>query len=146
MPTFARLVAAVLFAALAWWTSELIKPLMPDEKPMGRFSELNAVIGLVVGWRVLGSRAGNGYNAAIGISLTAIAALVFWGLLLNSTIVMVQLSLRICYDGAVEAVVGVVDLMAVHGQIMLDGTVIGTLVIGGLVAGMISEWASRVAK
>ena len=146
MPTFARLVAAVLFAALAWWTSELIKPLMPDEKPMGRFSELNAVIGLVVGWRVLGSRAGNGYNAAIGISLTAIAALVFWGLLLNSTIVMVQLSLRKSYDGAVEAVVGVVDLMAVHGQIMLDGTVIGTLVIGGLVAGMISEWASRVAK
>lgn len=146
MPTFARLVAAVLFAALAWWTSELIKPLMPDEKPMGIFSELNAAIGLVMGWRVQGARAGRGYNAAIGISLTTIAAIVFWGLLLNSTIVMVQLSLRKAYDGAVEAVVGVVDLMAVHGQIMLDATVIGTLVVGGLVAGMVTEWASRRAS
>lgn len=146
MPTFARLVAAVLLAALAWWTSELIKPLMPDEKPMGWFSELNAAIGLIVGWKLMGARAGNGYNAAIGISLTSVAVLVFWGLLINSSVVMVELSLRKSYDGAVEALVGVVDLMATHGRIMLDVTVIGTLVVGGLLAGMITEWASRRAN
>jgi len=145
MPTFARLVAGVLFAALAWWTSELIIPLMPNERPMGLFSYINAAIGLVVGWRVLGSRAGNGYNSAIGIGLTATAALVFWGLLLNSTIVMVELSLRKSYRGAVEAVVGVVDLMTLHAKIMLDPTVIGTLVIGGLVAGLVTEWSSTKA-
>lgn len=146
MPTFARLVAAVLFAGLAFWTSQLIIPLMPNERPMGYFSYINAAIGLVVGWRVLGSRAGNGYNAAIGISLTATAALVFWGLLLNSTIVMVELSFRKTYRGAVEAVVGVVDLMVAHAKIMFDPTVIGTLVVGGLIAGMITEWASGKAN
>ncbi|MEL7213274.1 MAG: TrgA family protein [Pseudomonadota bacterium] len=143
MPTFARLVAAILFAALAWWVSQLIVPLMPNERPMAYFAYINAAIGLVMGWRIQGARAGNGYNAAIGISLTTVAAVVFWGLLLNSTIVMVELSLRKAYGGAVEAVVGVVDLMAVHGKIMLDATVIGTLVVGGLVIGMITEWASR---
>ncbi len=145
MPTFARLVAAVLFAALAWWVSGLIVPLMPNERPMGYFALINAAIGLIMGWRIQGGRAGNGYNAAIGISLTTVAAIVFWGLLINSSIVMVELSLRKSYDGAVEAVVGVVDLMAVHGRIMLDATVIGTLVVGGLVIGMVTEWASRRA-
>ncbi len=146
MPTFARLVAAVLFAGLAWWTSELIKPLMPTERPMGIFSELNAAIGLVMGWRIQGKRAGNGYNAAIGISLTTVAAIVFWGLLLNSGVVMIELSLRKAYGGAVEALVGVVDLMAIHGKIMLDPTVIATLLIGGLLAGMVTEWASKRAS
>ncbi|WP_224824653.1 TrgA family protein [Cognatishimia sp. MH4019] len=145
MPTFARLVAAVLFAALAWWVSQLIVPLMPNERPMGYFAIINAAVGLVMGWRIQGARAGNGYNAAIGISLTTVAAVVFWGLLLNSTIVMVELSLRKSYDGAVEAVVGVVDLMATHGKIMLDPTVIGTLLVGGLAIGMVTEWASRRA-
>ena len=144
--TAAKLVGAILFAALAWYTSELIKPLFPDGYDPGRFSETNALIGLGVGWVVAGSRAGRGMASGISAGLTATVALVFWGLLLNCTYEMLRLSLRRQYDGPVEAVVGVFQLMIENLFLMLTPEVIGTLLIGGAVAGLIVEWTSRRAR
>ena len=144
MPTAAKLVAAVLWGALAWYVSQLIKPLFPPGSDVGWFAEINAVIGVVLGWRVAGSRAGASWLGAISYGLTATVAVVFWGLFLQSFAKMVGKStITGAYDGPVDAVVGVFEMMVEHGRLMIDPTVIGALVVGGVLAGLLTEWTAR---
>ncbi len=143
MPTASKLVAAIVFAVLAWFTSELIKPLLPEGTPVGLFSQGNAVIGFVSGWLIMGPRSGEGMRNAIGGGLTTAAAMVFWGLLIYSIMQMIKLSLRKYYDDPLEAVVGVFQLAMEYGRLIATPTVVGTLVIGAILGGWLTEKASR---
>jgi len=143
MPTASKLIAAVIFAALAWFTSELIKPLMPEGTPLAWFSQGNALIGAACGWIVMGPRAGEGLRASIGGGLTTAAAMVFWGLLIHSIVEMIKLSLRKHYDGPVEAVIGAFQLALDFGKTIATPDVIITLVVGGILGGWLTEWVAR---
>ncbi|SMY09589.1 TrgA family protein [Flavimaricola marinus] len=144
--TMAKLVGAILFAIIAWYVSQLIKPLFPEGYDPGRFAEFNALIGLGVGWIVAGSRAGGGWSSGISAGLTAAFALVFWGLLLNCTYEMLRLSLRRQYDGPLEAVIGVFELMFENLMIMLDVQVLVVLFGSAAIAGLVIEFTSRKAR
>ncbi len=141
--TAGKLVAALLFAGLAWYTSQLIKPLFPEGSDPGWFEWTNLVVGFAVGWVVAGSRAGTGWMASISYGLTTAVALVFWGLLLNCGAEMINLSLRKQYDGPMDAVMGVFKLMIHNFQLMMTTQVVGTLLIGSMIAGLITEIAGR---
>ena len=143
MPTAARMTGLVLFGVLAWLVSEQVKPLFPDGTNFGRFSEYNALIGMVCGWVVMGPRAGEGRGGAVGGGITTTVAVLFWGLLLHSIAEMLRLSLRKHYDGPVEAVVGVIQLAIEY--VILIGTVpvMGTLFVGGIISGAICGWVAR---
>ncbi|MCF6443421.1 TrgA family protein [Nereida sp. MMG025] len=143
MPTAARLVAAVILAAMAWYVSDLIQPLMVEDPPHPRFQLINAGLGLLVGWTVIGSRARDTYVAAFAHGLTGAAAWVFWAMLAHSTIKMVELSLRKQYDDAMQAVVGVFEIALKDGQIMGSALVVTTIIIVGMGAGLAATWASR---
>jgi hypothetical protein len=143
MPTASRLFGAIFYAALTWYVSELFKPLMPEGTNFGRFSEYNALIGLVCGWVYMGLRYGNKTSSAIGSGLTTMFTTLFWVLLLNAIREMIRLSLRKQYDGPVDAVVGVFQLMIKFGQMLLTPEIIITLLLAGAVGGIISGWASR---
>lgn len=143
MLTAARLVAGVMFAILAWYVSELIKPLFPEGRDVGRFSEVNAAISFVVGWRIAGTRAPAGWGGAVSYGLTATFFLTLWCLFLQSFGVMITQSLRKAYDGPIEAIIGVFELMVEHALIMADVEVIGTLVVGGVIAALVVEWSGR---
>ena len=80
MPTAGKLVAAIVFGALAWFVTELCHPLFPDAREPTYFVEITIGFGILMGWIVAGSRAGMGINAAIGYGLTTSAAIVFWSL------------------------------------------------------------------
>lgn len=60
-----------------------------------------------------------------------------------STYQMVQQSTKMVYDGPIEAMLGVFDLMMINGRKMLTVGVLGVLVIGGILGGMATEWAGR---
>jgi len=120
MPTAARAMAAVLFAVLAWYVSGLIVPLFPENTDMGFFTEVNAGLGLICGWRIAGPRGGTGYVSAISYGLTTTVALVVVALFTHSSVVMIENSLRKFYDTPVEAVVSVFDH---HGCIGGGGAV-----------------------
>ena len=143
MPTFARLVGGVLFAGLAYYASLLIVPLFPPEEQLGWFREVNAGVGLVVGWRLMGARAGDGYSNAIGLGLTTSVMMVVVALLIHSTVVMIQNSLRFAYDTAPEAVIGVFELMLDHAFLMSTMEIWGTILIGGVVIGILTEIVAR---
>jgi hypothetical protein len=142
MPTAAKLVAALCFAALAYVVSELIKPLMPASTVLGYFSIVNAGIGLLCGWIIVGSRAGRGSSAAISNGVTGTVALVFWGLFIHATNEMVANAFARKYRTMVEATVSIFEIGIEYGTIMLDVRVILTLLAGGIVAGMLAEFAA----
>jgi len=143
MPTAARLIAAVCLALLAWYTSGLIMPLMEEGTQFGLFSVVNAGLGALAGWQVVGTRVGFGYRPAMGAGLTGTLTFVIWGLVVHSIVIMIEKSLGHRYKGPTEAVIDVFNLGLKHALVMYDLNVIMTLVVGGLIAGIIAEWSSR---
>ena len=143
MPTAGRIIGAVLFAGLVWFASELFKPLMPEGTDFGRFSEFNALFGIILGWLMMGPRSHPTASASITSGITATVAIIFWLLMAQSIIQMLKLSLRKHYDGPVEAVVGVFQLMIKYGTIMATPEILGTLFIGGILISVVSGRAER---
>ncbi|WP_339766525.1 TrgA family protein [uncultured Pseudosulfitobacter sp.] len=143
MPDAARLVAAICLAILAFIVSGQIVPLMPESTDFGYFLYVNIVLGALVGWVVMGSRAGRGVTSAINNGLTGVMVFVLWGLLIQATNEMVRLAMRNRYDGPLEAVVDVFKIGAEYGLILLVPVVIGTLIVGAVLSGLATEVAWR---
>ncbi|WP_425098529.1 TrgA family protein [Tropicibacter sp. S64] len=142
MPTAAKLVAALCLAALGFGVSELIKTLMPASTVFGIFSFINAGLGLVLGWIVVGNRSGRGQAAAVGNGITGVVSLVFWGLFIQSVNEMVKQAMKHHYDGPVEAFADVFQIMIDFGQVLLDPLLLSILLLGSLVTGYLSEIAA----
>jgi hypothetical protein len=143
MPTAAKIAAAILFAALAWIASRLTFPLWPEGASPGRFAEINAALGFVLGWRMSGARAGQGVTAAIGTGLTTAVAVAFVSLFAHGFVLMIGDSLRKRFDGPVEATVAVFGNLVEQAQILGSAPVIATVLGGGVVAGLVTEWFGR---
>ncbi|REC58508.1 tellurium resistance protein [Rhodosalinus sediminis] len=146
MPTAAHLVAALILAAVGWFASELVKPVIEAATGRSAFPRLaivNLVIGALAGWVVIGKRAGRGVSAAIGNGITGVATLVFWALFVQAAAEMVNRALARRYDGPMEAIAGVFELFVDYAAFLGDGQVLTALAAGALVAGLGAEFAAR---
>lgn len=143
MPTASKLVAAIAFAALAWFISDLVKPLLPEGTQVGLLSPVNALFGLIMGWRIMGRNAGHGLFASLGYGLTTIVATVFWCLLAWAGYEMVIRSTRLRYDGPVQALQDMVGLMLEYGQLASTTTILGAALAGTLFCAWLTELSAR---
>jgi hypothetical protein len=116
---------------------------MPEGTQFGLFSLLVAGIGLLCGWMVMGTLAGQGYGRSAGFGLRTSATLVFWALVVFSVYEMIVRSTKMRYDGPMEALVGVFDLMLQHGVLVLTVPVLAVLAAGGVLGGWAAEFAVR---
>jgi hypothetical protein len=143
MPTAPKLIAALLFGALAFFVSDLIKPLLPEGTQFGLFSLVNPLVGALMGWRISGARAGYSMQASLGYGLTTVAATVFWCLFIWAGYLMVVASTRLRYDGPMEALQDMGSMMIEFAQTMATGPVLGSLVVGALFFGWLTEQVAR---
>jgi cation transport ATPase len=141
MPDAARLVAALSLALLAFVVSGQVMPLMPEGTDFGYFTWVNVGLGVLCGWIVMGKRAGRGFVPSINNGLTGMAALVFWALFVQGVYEMVRLAMRNRYGGPFEAITAIFEIGAEYGMILLVPNIIGTLLVGGVVAGLATEQA-----
>ncbi|QQA41532.1 TrgA family protein [Pelagovum pacificum] len=147
MPTFARLAAAIFYAALAWYVSEyLIEPMLPEDADPGRFAEFTAVVGLFCGWSIVGSRAGLGFAAMMGVGLTGAVITLLWAVFLLSFYEMILDSLNMLYPGPMAAVVDVFDKMVVHLTFISTYEIWGTILGVGIIGGIVTEIAGRTYR
>lgn len=142
--TAARVVGAVLLAGWGWFISDLIRPLMPESTVFGWFNFVNLGLGWVVGWSMLGPKAGKGMMAALGNGVTVAFALGFLGLFTQAVNEMLRLSTRKMYSGPLKAFEDLFRIMAEYGQVLLHPTVIGPLIIGAVVIAVLVEMADSV--
>ena len=144
MPTAAKLIGAILFAALAWYVSMKVKLVLPGEGAgTDMLAPVNAVIGAIMGWRILGARAGSGFVAGIGYGLTAIFAITFWALLIWSAYEMIERAVAGRYRGPLHALEGMGDLLLGYAALIVTPDVVGTAVIGALICGLVTEYFSH---
>lgn len=143
MPTAAKAIAALCLAALGYLSSELVKTLIPEFTNFGRFSQYNAAIGAVIGWIVVGKRAGRGTRDAIANGLTGVGAMIFWALVLHASYEMFNLSMKRRFDGPVEAFAAIFEVGVEYGALLLNPMMISTFLIGAVLTGYFSEYAAR---
>lgn len=143
MPTGAKAMAAISFAVVGWLMANTYVPKMPEATSVGYFRELVALLGAAIGWRVMGNSVGKGYVGAIGSGWKTVIVLVFFALLLFGIYEMLQQSVRMRYDGPMEAIIDVFDQMMKRSEPLLSLGVILVAAIGGGIAGVLTENASR---
>lgn len=103
MPTAAKLISAIILAAVGWLCGELVKPLMPEGRDLSYLSPTCAFAGLFVGWFYLGPRADRGLGTAGANAGTTLFVQVFVTLFTFSFSQMISNSLRKRYEGPIEA-------------------------------------------
>ena len=143
MPTGAKLIGALTFMALAYFISDLIKPLLPEGTNVSRLSEINAVVGLLMGWRVMGKGAGSTYKQSFGYGLTTLAATAFWSLLLWSGYEMLQRSMKMYYDGPVEALQEMAALYVEYAKLAAVQEVLLPALVGAIFVSWLTEYFAR---
>lgn len=159
MPTATKLMSALAFALLAFFASEVFKPLMPEGSRMGLLSVVNAGIGFLCGWRIMGGLAGRGRFASAGAGVRTALASAFWCLLFWAVWQMLRESTRPgAYAGPMEAVNGAFGFMYDYGLLILSDTRLGftigegtyflpqvplLLIVGGMLCGWFAEWSEE---
>ena len=143
MPTGGKLIGALVFAALAYFITDLIKPFLPEGSRLGWFSPVNALIGFVMGWTILGRGAGKSYRNAFGYGFTTLSATVFWCLVCWSGYEMLRRSMRLYYDGPVHALQEMAQLFVEYARIGAVQEVIWPAVIGTVFVSWFTEFFAR---
>lgn len=145
MPTGGKLIGAIVFGALAYFISDLIKPLLLETEGtrLGWFSPVNALVGVAMGWRIMGKGAGETYRQSFGYGLTTLAAIVFWSLFVWSGYKMIVRSMAQRYDGAMHAIKGMAELFLDYARLAAAVEVIIPAVIGALFMAWLTEFFAR---
>lgn len=143
MPTGAKGIAALSFAVVGWLIANAYVPNMPEAGQVGFFREYSGLLGGIVGWRVMGPSVGKGYKAAVGSGWKTVIVLVFFALLLFGTYEMLMQSVRMRYDGPIEAILDVFQRMRERAQPMLSVGVMAAMIVGGAIGGVLTENANR---
>lgn len=143
MPTGAKAMAAISFAVVGWLLANVYVPAMPEVQSVGYFRELTAGLGAVIGWKVMGNSVGRGYVGAVGAGWKTVIVLVFFALLLFGIYEMLMQSVRMRYDGPFEAIVDVFKRMMNRAPPLLSTGVLAVALVGGGIAGVLSENANR---
>lgn len=143
MPTAAKLAAAILFAGLAWVVSGLVVPLLPEGTDVSAFIPVNAAIGAAMGWFVAGPSVRTTLTGVLSFGLTASIGTVLVALFLHSFAIMIRQSLRKLYDGPVDALLGVLQIMMTNGRLIATSEIVLTVLVGGVVAGLATEMVGR---
>lgn len=143
MPTAGRLAGAVIFGLFGWYLAGITIPFFPESNAPTFWLPAGAFISLVIGWQIVGKRSGQGYNPAMGTGLTAGFAIGFCMLFLVGFNQMISNALRLRYDGPMDAVVGVFELMLEFGALFYDFQLIVTLFVGGVVCAWGTEFFGK---
>ncbi|NIZ13884.1 TrgA family protein [Phaeobacter sp. HF9A] len=141
MPTAARLIAALSLAILAFVVSGQIMPLMPQGTDFGYFTYVNMGLGIIVGWRLMGPRAGRGRVSGINNGLTGMAVLLLSGLFVQGAVEMFRLAYRHIYDNPFDALAAIFTIALEYFFVIAVPNVLLTLVIGGVICGLVTDVA-----
>jgi hypothetical protein len=143
MPTGAKLMAAACYAVVGFIMANYYAMNMPDASSAGPIREGAAAVGAVIGWWVMGPLAGKGYVEAAGAGVKTAVILAVAALFLLALREMLINSVKMRYDTALDAILDVFETMASRSMGLLSLGVFGTILLGGIVAGLLTENAAR---
>lgn len=145
MPTGGKLIGAIAFAALAYFISDLLKPLLePTEGTrVGALSWVNAIFGLLMGWTLIGKWVGKTYLQSVGFGLTTLAATVFWCALFWAGHKMLGHSVDLRYDGPTEALSDMGKMFVEHLRLIGNQAILIPALVGAVFFSWLTEFFGR---
>jgi len=139
MPSSSKVSGSLCLCALAYILSELAKPQFIEDFNFGYFTYVSMLVGVIIGWVLMGKRAGIGLVSAINNGVTSTFSMVLVVIFIQSANEMIRLSMRGRYDGLVEALLEIIPI-GIDFVVKVSSTALwGTALIGGIVAGLIVE-------
>lgn len=153
MPTPAKLVCAILFAALAWYSADtLVREALPEGVVVGKFREWIALAGLIIGWKVIGktctgpTNKGTRISVAITSGIGGAVILVLLGLFFHSAYATLNESLTSKYTEVGLAAEAWMEVMWKDAKIVSNPVALVTLFGGAAVVGLIGGIVGRTLR
>lgn len=143
MPTGSKLAGGVLFFAVAYFAAMQAKLTFVEGTPATYFNITIGLIGLWQGWMVMGRRAGAGFSLAMSNGMRTSVQIAFFGLALFALRTMFIRSMDLRYSAPWEALTEALELFLQYTLQALTIEIWGALLIGGLVGGILTEFAAR---
>ena len=144
MPTAAKLIGAVAFALVGLLAALAYVPPEGEIANNGIFPGITAALGFLIGWRTVGAEARRGYSEAISLGLRGSLFIVFWALLGFSLYIMILRATKMQYGGEPGKAVLAVPIIMLHfGKQLWAQNVIAVLIVGGVIGGVLTEFAGR---
>lgn len=145
MPTGGKLIAALAFGALAYFISDLIKPLLIDTEGsrVGMLSVVNGIVGMLMGWMIMGKGAGKTYRQSIGYGFTTMAAITFWCLIIWSGHKMLGRSVAMRYDGPMEALQQMAAMSIDYARLVSVQEILIPAAVGTVFVSWLTEFFAR---
>lgn len=143
MPTGAKLIGAIIFCltgALAAWIGV---PGLPDGRQPGLLIPISALTGIWFGWRLVGTHVSGSLRQALVLSVRTVAMMLVATLFFIAGEEAYQRSIKLRYDGPVEAVTDIANLMLFFGQMAIQGPVFTVLLLGIMIGAVFVRWAGR---
>ena len=95
------------------------------------------------GLTILGRGAGKTFRQAFGYGFTTLAATVFWSLIWWSGYNMIRQSMRLRYDGPVEALQEMAQTVVVYAELVAVPEVYWPAVVGTIFVSWFTEFFAR---
>lgn len=143
MPTAAKLVAALIFAAVAWLVANRALQMEPTRTAPGLLREAMAVLGAICGWLVMGPRARERPAFALTAGITTSLLAFLWAIVLFAVYHVLVRSYGSFYGGPMDALEAMVDSAILRFQLLRDPMVLSLLIGGGLVGGLVTHLSAR---
>lgn len=144
MPTAAKLVAAMIFAIIAYLAADQYAYVVPEGRPAGSLREVSALFGLMTGWFVMGNflMKRRGSVEAMGTGMRCSVTMTFAVLVVYSVWEMFSRALDGRYKGLQDALLDVVARALAFGTPIFTPGVLGVLLLGGLFGGALAKFAA----
>ena len=144
MPTFAKLVAAVVFAIVGYWAAVVYNTGLPGNVSLPRLPMSMLGLGVMLGWFSMGPTAGKGYRESIAYGLRTSVLIGFLAMFGVALVIMLRKSTNRMYRAdPFAAVLDIPDLMYQYGQYLLQADVLMVLGAGGIIGGLLVELTAR---
>ena len=143
MPTAPKLVGAILFGALGLFLATLYAPILDQTEGRRPWLWISGVIGLWAGWSLMGKRTGQGYSIGMGLGLTSAVALTFVTIFVMAFLKMAARSMRGTFDSPTDAIVGLFENVSDYVVLLGVPVVVLTLLVAGVVFGLVTEFVGR---
>jgi hypothetical protein len=143
MPTAARLAGAILFGLWGWYISGVATPFFMEGRPPRSFVPASVLTGILIGWIYIGRRLGQGYVQAVGHGLSGGFAFAFVSLFIMGLSLMMANAMRRRYDGPMEAVVDIFNLMVSESGRFYDVTLIASVFVGAVLCAWVAEYFAQ---
>jgi len=135
---------ALLFAVIGGFAAWSGIPGLPDGRQAGLLVPLATLSGVYFGWTLIGARVGASLQQSLVLSLRSVVMMVLATLFMIAGEEAYQRSIKLRYDGPVEAVTDIANLMIYFGKMAMQPSVLTVLGLGVLVGAVFVNWAGRV--